>query len=557
MFNFTTRRLFLFPSYTIDVQEQEKLDKYLLFLERFGVSEVLNSVHKKDHFSKGRPIYNPCHLFATILYGFAFGKGTLREIESSCRFDLRYIYLMDQEMPSFKTIANFINDYILPNQELIFYKITNSLLEMLDVSFEDIFVDGSKIEADANKYKFVWKPTTFHMRLSDKIRNLLNIVGLSRGIPEKGIIDTKIIANKLWEFHESLKTFSDRELKVKTKQYNQLLEYLEKSIEYEEKERICGPDRNSYYKTDHDATAMTLKTDYYSGLGSNMHAAYNTQLAVSRGVIVAYIVSQFRNDLDDFIPLIEKIHQYYRTYPERVCADAGYGNLQNYRYLNKKEIENYVKHQSWQGNVSGRRPNLYYLNDDGTIRCLNGNTGNLCETINRHPKKSGNLFYKIEGCNTCSFKDYCKQWQKVKDENFKIFEFNPEMVLYKQEAECNLLSVKGIEMRVNRSIEVEGAFGVIKQDMGYVRFRRIKIEKVATEFMLTILGYNIRKLFRHYSGKLKLTYWKAPIDIEPEAFKKPSAKRLSNRINKKKLKNKNQEARTTYQYKHKKSYVSS
>ena len=228
MFNFTTRRLFLFPSYTIDVQEQEKLDKYLLFLERSGVSEVLNSVHKKDYFSKGRPIYNPCHLFATILYGFAFGKGTLREIESSCRFDLRYIYLMDQEIPSFKTIANFINDYILPNQELLFYKITNSLLEMLNVSFEDIFVDGSKIEADANKYKFVWKPTTFHMRLSDKIRNLLNIVGLSRGIPEKGIIDTKIIANKLWEFHKSLKTFSDRELKVKTKQYNQLLEYLEK-----------------------------------------------------------------------------------------------------------------------------------------------------------------------------------------------------------------------------------------------------------------------------------------------------------------------------------------
>ena len=167
--------------------------------------------------------------------------------------------------------------------------------------------------------------------------------------------------------------------------------------------------------------------------------------------------------------------------------------------------------------------------------------------------KSGNLFYKIEGCNACSFKDYCKQWQKVKDENFKIFEFNPEMILYKQEAERNLLSVKGIEMRVNRSIEVEGAFGVIKQDMGYVRFRRIKIEKVTTEFMLTSLGYNIRKLFRYYSGKLKLAYWKAPIDIDPEVFKKPSAKRLSNRINKKKLKNKNQEAKTTYKYKHKRA----
>lgn len=410
-------------------------------------------------------------------------------------------------------------------------------------------MDGSKIEANANKYKFVWKPAKFHIRLSDKIRNLLDIVHLSRGISEQGIIDTKTIANKLLEFHELIKKCPETDIKVKQKQYDQLLEYLEKSIEYEEKERICGPNRNSYYKTDHDATAMTLKSDYYSGLGSNMHAAYNTQIAVSRGIIVAYLVSQSRNDLDDFIPLVEKINQYYKVYPDGICADAGYGNLENYRYLNDKGIGNYVKHQSWQGNVSGRRPNLYHLNGDGSIHCLNENIGNRIELLNRHPRKAGNVFYKVEGCDPCPFKDYCKQWQKRKDENFRIFEFNPEMVLYRQEAERNLLSVKGIEMRVNRSIEVEGAFGVIKQDMDYDRFRRIHIDKVTGEFMLMVLGYNIRKLFQYYNGKLKLKYWKAPEDIEPEKFKKPSAKRLSNRVNKKKIKTKNQEAKTSYKYK--------
>lgn len=87
------------------------------------------------------------------------------------------------------------------------------------------------------------------------------------------------------------------------------------------------------------------------------------------------------------------------------------------------------------------------------------------------------------------------------------------------------------------------AFGVIKQDMDYDRFRRIHIDKVTSEFMLMVLGYNIRKLFRYYNGKLKLKYWKAPGDIEPEKFKKPSAKRLSNRVNKKKIKTKNQEAK--------------
>ena len=72
----------------------------------------------------------------------------------------------------------------------------------------------------------------------------------------------------------------------------QLSQYLMKSLEYEEKETICGENRNSYYKTDHDATAMCLKDDYYSGLGSNMHAAYNTQILVSNGFIVSDYDSQ-------------------------------------------------------------------------------------------------------------------------------------------------------------------------------------------------------------------------------------------------------------------------
>ena len=91
MYNFTTRTLFLFPSFSLDQEEQEKLDRFLLFLEESGVSKILNSVNTKCSANGGRPEYNPCHLLATILYGFAFGSGTLRDIESACHFDLRYI----------------------------------------------------------------------------------------------------------------------------------------------------------------------------------------------------------------------------------------------------------------------------------------------------------------------------------------------------------------------------------------------------------------------------------------------------------------------------------
>ena len=125
---------------------------------------------------------------------------------------------------------------------------------------------------------------------------------------------------------------------------------------------------------------------------------------------------------------------------------------------------------------------------------------------------------------------------------------NEELTFYRQEAFENLLSVKGIEMRVNRSAQVEGTYGVIKEDMDYTRLRRTTMEKVETEFMLTFLGYNIRKLFRFFEEKTKLNYWIAPDNLKPETKKKPSAKRLSKRASKKKKKSVNDKAKD-YKYK--------
>ena len=89
-----------------------------------------------------------------------------------------------------------------------------------------------------------------------------------------------------------------------------------------------------------------------------------------------------------------------------------------------------------------------------------------------------------------------------------------------------MLSPKGIEMRINRSSQVEGAFGVIKQDMDYERVRRKGLDNVSAECMLVCLGYNIRKLFSFFEGKGKTDYWIAPADLEPEVLKKSNQKKL-------------------------------
>ena len=271
---------------------------------------------------------------------------------------------------------------------------------------------------------------------------------------------------------------------------------------------------------------MALKADYYSGLGSNMHAAYNVQLLVVKGYIFSYDISQERADINVFIPTINRFLRLYGYFPKRICADAGYGSLNNYRFLKKYGIENYVKHQSWEGNKSGRNPDCYRLNDDDTITCLNMNIGYEVKLENRHPRKAEAVFYRVDGCNSCLWSPFCKKYMRNQDENFKIFEVVKELERYKYESEENLCSVKGIEIRVNRSIQVEGVFGITKQDYGYTRTRRRGIEKISTEIMLNSLGFNIAKLFRFFeTGKLN-SFWVAPQDLEPEKFKVPNLKRL-------------------------------
>lgn len=521
---FNTGRLFLVPSFDIEVQEQEKIERFLTLLDNSGVATVISKYIKNETSKGGRPGYNYYHLFATILYGFAFTRCTLRELADACRYDLRFICLMEQERPIYTKFCDFINKVIVTNEEEIFSLISIQIAKELGIEMDDAFIDGTKFEANANKYKFVWKPTKHHKRLTIKAGEIIKKYVLFDNYREEEFIRSNTLANAI----TNLKIKRDKFDEITYRNVEKaLIGLLEKTLEYEEKEEIIGPNRKSYYKTDKDATAMALKADYYSGLGSNMHAAYNVQILVMRGLVFSYYVSQSRTDIYDFINVIDKFAKLYGFFPKRICADAGYGSLDNYRYLHKYNIENYVKHQSWEGNKSARNPDCYHLNEDDTITCLNGYVGHQTTIPYRHPRKAEAVFYKVEGCNNCNWMPFCKRFMMRQDEDFKIFEVVKDLERYKYESQDNLCSPKGIEMRVNRSIQVEGVFGIEKQDYGYVRFRRRGLNKVSTESMLNFLGLNIAKLFRYYETGTLNKFWIAPDNLEPEVFKKPSWKRLA------------------------------
>lgn len=555
MYYFTLGIQQLFFSADIPEGERDKLIKYLEFLDESGVGEIIHLEVAKEYNKGGRPTYNPYRLFAAIIYAFSKHSGSLRKIEESILFDIRFKYLMNNETPSYVTISKFLNNVVVKHYNDIFYKITYNIFNHFNLNFDDCFIDGTKIEANANKYKFVYKPTTFKIKLFDKISYVANQYF---DIPDwKKTFTSKEIANYVSQMLDMLKKQNididniqkgrGHKIPKIASDYLLLSTYLIKLLDYEEKDLICGPNRNSFYKTDHDATAMCLKEYYYSGLGSNTHAAYNLQIIVSKGIIMSFYASQDRNDQYTLIPTLKLFHSMYGSYPKRICADAGYGSLNNYRFVTDNKIENYIKFNNWSRVVSGDVYNLFYFNENENLICLNGKKANKTKYFEGRYAHKGTFLYVIESCKYCRFKKYC-QFSLKEMRNFRVFDINYDYHKIKNDVIVNLLSPKGIEMRVNRSSQVEGAFGVIKQDMDYERARRRGLEFVSLEFMLTCLGYNIRKLFSLIEGKAKTDYWIAPPDLKEETIPKVNFDKIF-----KKIKDIGINASIRYNYKYKKS----
>ena len=551
---FTTFQEQLFSTAELSKGEKVKIDDFLQLLEESGVGEIIYQETKKDKSLGGRNPYNPYRLFASIIYAFSKHSGSLRKIEESLKFDLRFLYINNQETPSYVTLSKFLNNVVVKHFEIIFTMITSTIINKYHISIDDCFIDGTKIEANANKYKFVYKPTTFKINLFDKIRNLL--IKYFQLSESKKTFTSKEVASYISLILETIKKQNINIDNIQTgrgykkpkivSDYFLLYSYLIKLLDYEEKEEICGPNRNSYYKTDHDATAMCLKEDYYSGLGSNTHAAYNLQIIVSKGIILSFYVSQERNDQYTLIPTLDKFYELFGFYPKRLCADAGYGSLRNYQYITDKNIENYIKFGDWSRVISGEIYDLYHFNENGDLICLNGKIAlKTKEYAGRRTHKGKNL-YVIESCLYCRLKKYCQAGLK-ETRKYRIFDVNYDYFNIKNQVIKNLLSPKGIEMRVNRSSQVEGAFGVIKQDMDYERARRRGMENVSLEFMLTCLGYNIRKLFLLIEGKAKMDYWKAPDDLKAETIPPINYEKILN----KRKKGKNETLRNSYKHKKK------
>ena len=482
----------------------------------WSFNEILDKVdlrkfRKKDPMDRnGRPAYDYESMMKTVLFGFMdMGYISLRELERKCRQDIRYMYLMQYEKPSFMTFSNFINDNLTDSIEEIFKAINEEIFKADNVDLEHIYIDGTKLEANANKYSWVWKKRTekSRYRLFDKISVLLGEIlnvepQLNTDIrinteyhPQQLSIYLGILKEKLHINERSFKYGRGHHKSREQRWYERLSGYIEKLKEYVEKIRITGDDRNSYSKTDHDATFMRVKEDYMRN--DRLLPAYNIQCAVADEYIAVRRVEQYRSDMDCFIPLMKEFRSIYGHYPRYPVADAGYGSYNNYIFCEENGMEKYMKYPMYRKETEDEN----YLNDpfravnfgrdsDGELICPNGKrmifSYRKAVRGNRYGRQEE--IYRCEDCSGCPYADRCK-----KGDGNRTINLNEELTGYHREVLSNLNSIQGALLRMNRSIQAEGTFGVIKYDRDYDRIVRRGLKSVKLEILLISIGFNLYK----------------------------------------------------------------
>ena len=396
--------------------------------------EVMDHIDLSRYFVEkgyktGRPRCDAQKLLKVILFAFMEnGICSLREIEKLCRNDIRYMYLLDgMKTPSFATFGNLIRNELTDSIEQIFEDINSYIFAKDHVDLQHTYIDGTKIEANANRYTWVWKKSCVKNRqkVFDKIsllidamnREVLGYLGIKFEKREAYAVD--YVSELLTMYKEttgldetSFVSGRGHRKSIRQKQYEELHEYLERLKSYAYHIETCGEERNSYSKTDLEATFMRMKEDHM--LNGQLKPAYNVQIAVENYFIVHGYVSSDRTDYNTLIPVLEKHKNAFGSILEEVTADSGYCSEKNLLYLKRNEISSYIKlqdHEKRKTRAYSEDISKYYnmrtgiFEDEQFYICHDGRELRHLRTESKEQDGYTQTF-EVYGCADCS------GWQK-------------------------------------------------------------------------------------------------------------------------------------------------
>ena len=519
---------------------------------------------------KGRTGYNPIMMYAVVTYANMRGVRSVDRIVELCERDLAFIWLTHGQKPKRDAFYGFKGK-----------KLTSEILDDLNYQFllqlqkeglvtlKELFIDGTKIEANANRYTFVWRGTiNYHLAgLLDSIE--LNFARYNTFLQENGygpkydignaqmfvieemdkvrsVIEKnrkrklskhKKLANntvieidncsplEILKLQKNLSTIATGEgiefvygkgkRKPEIQQLYEELEHLgQRLMGYKECFEIMGKDRNSYSKTDLEATFMRMKEDHM--LNGQLKPAYNVQIAVENYFIVHGYVSNDRTDYNTLIPVLEKHQEAFGSVLEEVTADSGYCSEKNLLYLKEKGIESYIKlqdHEKRKTRAYAEDISKYYnmkvevFEDEQFYICHDGRELRHIRTETKEQDGYTQTFevYGCADCSGCEHKARCLyKYNAEKDvEKNKVMKINEQWEELREKSHANIQSERGILKRQTRPIQTEGHFGDMKENENFRRFNYCSADKVYKEFMLYAIGRNINKYYRFLNEKLK------------------------------------------------------
>ena len=453
--------------------------------------------------SRGRKsVTDPRVLFKLLVYGYQCGIYTTRKLEEACRYRIDFQWLLwDEAVPDHSTISRFRTGRCAEAVEDLFYQYVRYLEAQGETDHETVFINGTKLESRAGRYTFVWRKSVEKLlaKVKQKVyaaTSQTNLEGLEQQLSEKaaaisfvyGAGHRKSEAQKSWEALDELR---------------------QKWREYEEKLTIMGADRNSYSKTDPDATFMRMKDDHMRN--GQLKPGYNVQIGVNSEYITGIDAFTNRTDYGTMVPFMKTMQQKHGKKYKSATADAGYERFNNYLYLEANGQLSFIKPANYEQQKSssfkkqiGRMENMAYDAEDDSYTCSQGRKLNLrreCTEL-QNGRFVTTAWYRCENCSGCPVREKCCQAKDITQA--KELRVNKTLQELRKTSLENITSEHGIQLRLCRSIQVEGAFGLLKNDFGFRRFLTRGKKNIRTELFFLALAFDLKKLWmKRDKGRLR------------------------------------------------------
>ena len=316
----------------------------------------------------GTSSYHPRALLKIMIYAYLRNLYSSRKIEQALGENIHFMWLSGNIRPDHNTIANFRSGKLKGKFKKIFNQVLLLLAQQQVLNIKDIYVDGTKIEANANRYTFVWGKSMANSRerIKKQLKELwryVETVYAEEGQRPNGpnnfdAIDPEEVAKTIDQINKALKC-KKTDSKVKQK-----LNYAKRNwpgniAKYNSQQEQMGG-RYSMSKTGPDATFMRMKEDHIQN--GQLKPSYNLQACSNNQFITNYTLAQTTTDTTTLIGHLEEYKESFGHAPDTVTADAGYGSEENYTYLEGENREAFVKYNYFhkEQRQAKKQPNPFH-----------------------------------------------------------------------------------------------------------------------------------------------------------------------------------------------------